>query len=176
MEKNRRLAWEKEHEAKLTQIQEENEGRLRTMQEEIDSLKEYIRHLKTVTTVPAVTHNSAPEPPHDSTPFQDLPQDPPPNQDTPRPLFVQGSSTDPAPYQANEISDGLAEVEENLAYTRKRTASPPSGDDESSDDYGPVLDTPRPNKRINGHDTRLLTIQVRRMIWSPEFVVDCHTV
>ena len=164
VEKNRRVAWEREQEAKLTRIQEENEGRLRTMQGEIDSLKECIQHLKSVINVPAAPQTSAPEPTHDSTPFQDLPQDHLSNQNTPHPLFVQGSSTDPAPYQANEILDDLADVDDNLRYTRKRTATPPSGDEGSSDDYGMPLDTPRPNKRINGHDTRLLTIQVRRTI------------
>ena len=129
------------------------------MQEEIDSLKEYIRHLKSVSTAPAAPQNAAPEPTHDSTPFQDLPQDHLSNQDTPHPLFVQGSSTGPTPYQDNEILDDLPDVDDNLTYTRKRTASP-SGDDGSSDDYGLPLDTTRPNKRINGHDTRRLTIQV----------------
>ena len=164
-EKNRRLAWEQEQEARLTRIHEENEGRLRTMQEEIDSLKEYIRHLKSATTVPAASQNSAP--PHDPAPFQDPPQDHLSNQDVPHPLFVQGSSTDPTPYQGNETLGGLADVDENLTYTRKRTASPPSGDDESPDDDGLPLGTPRPNKRINGHDTRLLTIQVWRVRSGP---------
>ena len=134
------------------------------MQEEIDSLKEDIRHLKSVPTAPAASQNSALAPPRDSTPFQDTPQDHISNQDTPHPLFIQGSSTDPTPYQSNEILDDLAEVNDNLAYTRKRTASPPSGDEESSDYDGLALDTPRPNKRINGHDTRRLTIQVRKAL------------
>jgi len=137
------------------------------MQEEIDSLKGSIRHLKSVSTPPAASQNAAPEPTHDSTPFQDLPQDHLSNQDTPHPLFVQGSSTNPTPYQGNEILDDLAEVDGNLTYTRKRTASPPSGDDESSDYDGQPLDTPRPNKRINGHDTRRLTIQVWRAAFGP---------
>jgi len=130
------------------------------MQEEIDSLKEDIRHLKSVPTAPAVSQNAAPETTHNSTPFQDLPQDHLSNRNTPHPLFVQGSSTDPTPYQGNEILDDLVDAGDNLGYTRKRTASPPSGDDESSD-YDLPLDTSRPNKRINGHDTRRLTIQVR---------------
>ena len=134
------------------------------MQEEIDSLKEYIQHLKSVSTAPAASQNAAPEPTHDSTPFQDLPQDHLSNQDTPHPLFVQGSSTNPTPYQGNEILDDPTDVGDNLGYTRKRTASPPSGDDESSDYDGLPLDTSRPNKRINGHDTRRLTIQVWRVV------------
>ena len=134
------------------------------MQEEIDSLKEYIQHLKSVSTAPAASQNAGPEPTHDSTLFQDPSQDHLSNQDTPHPLFVQGSSTNPTPYQGNEILDDPADVGDNLGYTRKRTASPPSGDDESSDYDGLPLDTSRPNKRINGHDTRRLTIQVCRVV------------
>ena len=162
-EKNRRLAWE----ARFAQIQEENERRFRTMQEEIDSLKEHIRNLESVTAVPAAPQPSAPELPHDSTPFQDTFQDFPQghlsNQDASYPLFVQGSSTDPTPYQDNGILDGIADVNDNPTYTRKRTTSPSSEEDESSEDEL-SFNTPRPSKRINGHDTRRLTIQVISVI------------
>jgi len=159
-EKTRRLAWEGEHEAGLAKIQEENERRFRTMQEEIDSLKGCIRHLEfATTTAPAASQHSAPEIPRDPTPFQDLPQDHLSNQVSPYPLFVQGSSTDPTPYQASEILVNLANTDDNLPNTRKRTTSPSSGDDESSGDDG-SFNAQRPSKRINGHDTRCLTIQV----------------
>jgi hypothetical protein len=157
---NRRLAWEREQEARFAQIQEENERRLRTMQVEIDLLKEYIRHLESTTTMPAASQHPAPELPHDSPQFQNLPQDHLSSRDVSYPLFVQGSSTDPAPYQGSGISDSLADMDDNLAYTRKRTTPQSSGDDESSEDDGVSLNTPRPSKRINGHDTRRLTIQV----------------
>lgn len=160
VEKNRRFAWEREHEARLIQIREESERRFRTMQEEIDSLKEYIRHLGSGTIgVPAASQNSAPEIPRDSTPFQDLPQDHISSQDASYPLFVQGSSTDSAPYHSNGILNNLGNTDENVSYTRKRTTSPSSGDDESSED-DELSNAQRPSKRINGHDTRCLTIQV----------------
>jgi len=160
-EKNRRLAWEREHEAKL----EEHERRFRTMQEEIDSLKEHIRHVEstTTTTVSAASKHSVSEVPRDSTPFQDFPRDHTPNQDASYPLFVQGSSTDPAPYHSNGILDSLVNTDESVPYTRKRTTSPSSGDDESSED-DELSSAQRPSKRINGHDTRCLTIQVHRVI------------
>jgi len=130
------------------------------MQQEIDSLKEYIRNLGSGTTgVPAASQNSAPEIPRDSTPFQDLPQDHISNQDASYPLFVQGSSTDSAPYHSNGILNNLGNTDENVPYTRKRTTSPSSGDDESSED-DELSNAQRPSKRINGHDTRCLTIQV----------------
>lgn len=130
------------------------------MQEEIDSLKEYIRHFESATTtVSAASQNSAPEIPRDSTPFQDLSQDHISNQDASYPLFVQGSSTDPAPYQSNGTLENLVNADENVPYTRKRTTSPSSGDDESSED-DELSSAQRPSKRINGHDTRCLTIQV----------------
>lgn len=159
-EKNRRLAWEKEQEARW----EENERRFRTMQKEIDSLKEHIRHVESgTTTVSTASQNSVPEVSRDLTPFQDFPQDHTPNQDASYPLFVQGSSTDPAPYNSNGILDSLVNTDENVPYTRKRTTSPSSGDDESSED-DELSSAQRPSKRINGHDTRCLTIQVHRVI------------
>lgn len=170
-EENRRIAWEREHEAKLVQILEETERRFRTMQEEIDSLKEYIRHghvESATTTISTASQNSAPEVSRDLTPFQDFPQDHTPNQDASYPLFVQGSSTDPAPYHSNGISDGLVNTDESVPYTRKRTTSPSSGDDESSED-DELSSAQRPSKRINGHDTRCLTIQVHRVILFIEF-------
>jgi hypothetical protein len=165
-ERNRRLTWEREQEARFVRIQEDNERRFHAMREEIDSLKEYIRHLKSTTTVPATLQHPAPDILHDSTQFQDLSQDNLSNPDASYPLFVQGSSTDPAPYQGNGILDNLADVDDNVAYTRKRSTPPPSGDDESSEDDGLSLSTPRPTKRINGHDTRRLTIQVSGTILS----------
>lgn len=159
-ERNRRLAWEKEHEAKLAQIREEDERRFRVMQEEIDSLKGHIRQLESATTtVSAAPQSSVPENPRDLTPFQDLPQDHLPDQDASYPLFVQGSSTDPTPYQGNGILDSLINADGNVPYTRKRTTSPSSDDDESSDDDD-LSNLQRPTKRVNGHDTRCLTIQV----------------
>lgn len=164
MEKNRRLAWEKEQEAMLVQIREESERRFRTMQEEIDSLKEYIRQLDpATTTMPAAPQSSVPEIPRDLTPFQDLPQDHLPDQDASYPMFVQGSSTDPTPYQGNGILDSLIRADGNVTYTRKRTTSPSSDDDESSDDDD-LSSVQRPTKRVNGHDTRCLTIQVCEVI------------
>jgi hypothetical protein len=130
------------------------------MREEIDSLKERVRHFEsTTTTVSTASPNTAPEIPRDLTPFQDLLQDPISNQDASYPLFVQGSSTDPAPYHDDGILDGLANTDENVPYTRKRTSSPSSDDDESSGD-DERSNSQRPSKRINGHDTRCLTIQV----------------
>ena len=166
-EKNRRLAWEREQEARFVQIREENEQMFRTMQEEINSLKEHIRQFESATTtVSAASQNSAPEIPRDPTPFQDLPQDHIPNRDAPYPLFVQGSSTDSAPYHNNGILDSLVNTDENVPYTRKRTTSPSSGDDDSSED-DELSNAQRPSKRINGHDTRCLTIQVYSVISFP---------
>jgi len=163
-EKTRRLAWEEEHEARSAKIQEENERRFRAMQEEIDSLKEHIRHFESATTItPTTSQLPAPEIPRDPTPFQDIPQDHLSNQVSPYPLFVQGSSTDPTPYQANGILVSLANTDDNLPNTRKRTTSPSSGDDDSSGDDG-SFNAQRPSKRINGHDTRCLTIQVYSVI------------
>lgn len=145
----------------LAQIQEENERKLRTMQEEINSLKEYIRHFEsTTTTVPAPFQNSVPEPLRKSTPFQGPPQE---HFDSPYPLFVQGSSTDPAAHQVNEALDSTVNTDDNQTpYSRKRTSSPSSDNDESSE-YDELPNTSRPTKRINGHDTRCLTIQVYRL-------------
>jgi len=163
-EKRRRFAWEREQEDKLAQVREENERKFRTMQGEIDSLREYIRHFESGTTTTSITpQRSAPDPPRDSTPFQDLPQDQRPNHDASYPMFVQGSSTGPTPYQDDGRLGSLADMDDSLSYTRKRTTSPSSGDDESSED-GELLNTPRPSKRINGHDTRCLTIQVHRVV------------
>lgn len=163
-EKSRRLAWEREQEARFAQIREENERRFRTMQEEIDSLKVYIQHFESATTtVSAVSQRSVPEPLRDPTPFQDLPQDHLSNQDTSYPLFVQGSSTDPTPHQSNGRLDSLANTDDSVPYTRKRTTSPSTGVDESSEEDEP-FNAQRPSKRINGHDTRCLTIQVYIMI------------
>ena len=161
MEKVRRLAWEKEQQAVLAQIREQNEQKLRSMQEEIDSLKEYIRHFEpTTTTVPTASRNSVPEPPREPTPFQDLPQE---HLDSPYPLFVQGSSTDPASQQGNGAVVAVASTDDNLTpYTRKRTSSPSSNSDKSSE-CDELSNPPRPAKRINGHDTRCLTIQVYKV-------------
>ena len=144
----------------LARIQEENEQRLRAMQEEINSLKEYIRHFESsTTTVPTAPQNSAP--PSESTPFQGLPQE---HLDSPYPLFVQGSSTDPASYQGNEVMDSTANTDDNpTPFTRKRTSSPSSDNGESSE-YDELSIPSRPTKRINGHDTRCLTIQVLKVI------------
>ena len=163
-EKSRRLAWERDQEVRLAQIREENERRIRTMQEEIDSLKEYIRHSGSATmTIPAASQNTTPDVPHESTPFQDLPQDHLSNQDPSYPSFVQGSSTNSVPYQGNGMLDGLSNPDDNTPFTRKRTTPPSSGDDENSEDDEPT-NAQRPSKRINGHDTRCLTIQVCRVI------------
>ena len=164
VEKNRRLAWEKEHVARFAQIQEENERRFRTMQEEIDSLKDYIRHLGSGATVPTALQHSAPELPHDPIPLQDFSRDHLPNQDASYPSFVQGSSTNPT-HQDNAGLDGIADTGDSPAYTRKRTTSPLSGDEESSEDGDLSLNTLRPSKRINGHDTRRLTIQVNSVVF-----------
>ena len=143
----------------LVQIQEEYERRFRTMQEEIDSLKEHIRRFESTTTTTTETATSQTRGP---TPFQDLPQEHPPlpNQDSSYPLFVQGSSTDPISYQGNGVSDSIANTDDNQTPpSRKRTTSPSSDDDDSSE-YDDFSNPPRPAKRINGHDTRCLTMQV----------------
>jgi hypothetical protein len=139
----------------VAQIQEQNEQRLRSMQEEINSLKEYIRHFEsTTTTVPAASRNSVPELPRESTPLEHL--------DSPYPLFVQGSSTDPS-YQGNGVMVSIANTDDNpTPYTRKRTSSP-SSDSEESSESDELSNPSRPAKRINGHDTRCLTIQVFRV-------------
>lgn len=163
-ERNRREAWEKAQEAKLAQIREEYERKFGSMQEEINTLKGHLRQLESATkTVSSAPQSSAPDIPRDMTPFQDLTQDHLPDQDTPYPLFVQGSSTDPTPYQGNGILDSLIHADGNVTNTRKRTTSPSSDDDESSDDDG-LSSVQRPTKRVNGHDTRCLTIQVYEMI------------
>ena len=151
--------------AMLAQIQEENEQRFRTMQEEINSLRDYIRHFEpTTTTAPAVSQTSVPEFPRESTPFQDLPRE---HLDSPYPLFVQGSSTNPTAYQGNEALNNLANTDDNLTpHTRKRTSSPSSDNDESSE-YDELSNGSRPTKRINGHDTRCLTIQVYKVASFP---------
>ena len=144
----------------LAQIQEQNEQKLRSMQQEINSLKEYIRHFEpTTTTVPTAPQNSVPELSRQPTPFQDLPQE---RLDSPYPLFVQGSSTDPASYQGDGATVTVASTDDNQTpYTLKRTSSPSSNGDESSE-YDELSNPPRPTKRLNGHDTRCLTIQVHK--------------
>ena len=161
-EKARRLTWEREQQAILARFQEANEAKFRAMQEEIDSLKGYIRHIESATTTSsAPPQNPVSESPRRSTPLRDIPQEclSVPGQDTLYPPFIQGSSTDPSPHQSNGIPETIASTSENpTPYTRKRTSSPSSGDDESSEQDEPQ--TSRPSKRINGHDTRCLTIQV----------------
>jgi hypothetical protein len=173
-EKARRFTWESEQRAMFAQLQDENERKFRTMQdenerkfrimqEEINSLKEYIRHLEsTSATVSTASQNSVSEIPHESPPFQDLPQEHRslPNQDSSYPLFVQGSSTDPTPCQANAVLESIASTDDNpTPYSRKRTSSPSSGVDDSSEDEESGIIS-RPTKRINGHDNRCLTVQV----------------
>lgn len=162
-EETRRSTWEREQRAILAQIQEEYERRFRTMQEEINYLKEYIRRFEpTTATVPAISQDTVPELPRESTPFQGPPQEhlSLPNQDSSFPLFVQGSSTEPAAYLGNGVSDSISNADDNQTpYSRKRTTSPSSDDDESSE-YDELPNASRPTKRINGHDTRCLTIQV----------------
>ena len=154
-----------EQEARFVRVQEDNERRFRTMQEEIDTLKEHIRHFESATTTASAASQhstSTLDLPRESTPFQDLPQDHLSNQDTSYPLFVQGSSTDLTPHPGNDILDSLSNADDNPPNARKRTTSPSSGDDDSSGD-DESSNAQRPTKRINGHDTRCLTIQVHRV-------------
>lgn len=147
-------------------MQEENERRIRAMQEEIDSLKEFIRHLDPATIpVPSASQNSPAES-RESPPFRGLSREHLSGQDSSYPLFVQGSSTDPTSYQSGGMLDSTANTDDSPAYTRKRTTSPSSDDDESSE-YDEPSNASRPTKRINGHDTRCLTIQVRKLTSLP---------
>ncbi|KAF9782915.1 hypothetical protein BJ322DRAFT_1073300 [Thelephora terrestris] len=161
-EQTRRSTWEREQRDIQARIQGEYERRFRTMQEEIDNLKERIRRFESATAaVPATSQNTVSEPPRELTPFQDLSQEhlSLSNQDSSFPLFVQGSSMESTSYQGNGVSDSISTTDGvQTPCSRKRTTSPSSDEDESSEcDEFPSAS--RPTKRINGHDTRCLTVQ-----------------
>ncbi|EMD40805.1 hypothetical protein CERSUDRAFT_149244 [Gelatoporia subvermispora B] len=215
IERRRRLAWEKEQEAKYAQRQAELERQLLDMRQEISLLKAYISlHPPAATPALPATPEIIPttariEPiafaqrdqpsshlqihtPQPSTPIPSLRQPP---------TFVQGCSSRPimnTPVYSPAISErfGRSEIPSALSNvsvassptlqsattettsvvseastpispaqtpnTRKRPMHPsthPFSEGSSDDETSDSLVSDRPLKRLNGHDTRCLTIQ-----------------
>lgn len=153
-ERQRRLAWEHEQEIKTAQRQAEMERRFQDMQQEISGLKAYIS-----LTQPTMQTPQAPHMPQDQTGYHRS--------------FVQGSSSMPLdgpsmhtedntpPLSSGSSSNELS-AKRRSTRLRKRSSPPAStaSASQSSDDEGGVSN-PVHAKRLNGHDSRCLTIQAR---------------
>lgn len=183
IERKRRQAWEQEQEAKYNMRRAEMEKQILELKHEIVSLKSVIG------LNPGMPANDQRQPPVDKLTG---PQQPTPNNslspeshspmNNAQSTFVQGSSTHP--YQQPTRTDPMSKSPDVMvadqsptqfvavnpetltSRTRKRPTPAPGSDSgtegSDSDADGNESLPRRPFKRANGHDTRCLTIQVRK--------------
>lgn len=139
------------------------ERRFLDMQQEISGLKTYISLIQPVAGARDSAHPFAQQ----HAPY--MPQ----TQPNHYPNFVQGSSNMPldgpslhteeralstTPMSSGSSSTGVSTARRS-AYPRKRPSPPTSTSESESSDGESATSEARPSKRVNGHDSRCLTIQ-----------------
>lgn len=192
IERQRRIAWEQEQEAKFTQRQAEMEKQMLEMKQEIVSLKALMGLHPNMSAddqrQPAATTfqrqgDGSPMVVQQPTPQTSQSPVSTSSYATIQPTFVQGSSSQPFQQPIPVNSPDLMIIEPPSpqfitvegshlhpdappANPRKRPTPDVETDEGSSDLSDDESPPPRPLRRSNGHDTRCLTIQVGSFVTS----------